>query len=111
MEKMPYSKAVGSIMYTMVCSRLNMAYAVNVVSRFMVNPEYLHLEALKWVLRYLRGSTRVGLYRAMADISRPIVGYMDSNFAGNLDTRKSLTGYVITLYGVVISGCCGFIHN
>lgn len=91
-------------MYLMVCSRPNLAYAVSVVSKFMANLGQEHLEALKWILRYVKGLTKIGLaYRAIKDISRPIISYDDLNFAGNLDTRKSLTSYVFALYGTAIS--------
>ena len=56
MQRVPYSSAVGSLMYSMVCNRPNLAYAVSMVSRFMANLGKQHWEVLKWVLRYLKGS-------------------------------------------------------
>ena len=61
MESTPYASGVGSIMYGMVCSRLDLAYAVSIVSRFMANLGIVHCQALKWVLRYLNGSLKGGL--------------------------------------------------
>ena len=58
---MRYSSFVGSLMYTMVCTRLDIAHAVGVVSRFMSNLEKEHWAAIKWILRYLRGTSRVSL--------------------------------------------------
>ena len=55
MQRVPYSSAVGSLMYSMVCSMPDLAYAVSIVSRFMANPKKQHWEVLKWVLRYLKG--------------------------------------------------------
>ena len=52
----PYSFVVGSLMYAIVCTRPNIAHAVGVVSRFMVNPGKDHWEVVKWIFRYLRGS-------------------------------------------------------
>ena len=52
-SRVPYANAVGSLMYAMVCTRPDLAYAVT-VSRFMSNLEKQHWEAVKWVLRYLR---------------------------------------------------------
>jgi hypothetical protein len=57
MSRVPYSSAVGSLMYAMVCTRLDIAHAVGVVSRYMNNPGKEHWEAVKWILRYLRGTT------------------------------------------------------
>ncbi|KAL0441988.1 UNVERIFIED_CONTAM: Retrovirus-related Pol polyprotein from transposon TNT 1-94 [Sesamum radiatum] len=57
MEKVPYSNAIGSVMYLMVCTRPDIAYAVSCLSRYMSNAGPPHWEALKWLLRYLSGST------------------------------------------------------
>ena len=57
MAMMPYASAVGSLMYAMICTRPDIAHAVGVVSRFMSNPGKLHWEAVKWVLRYLKGTS------------------------------------------------------
>jgi hypothetical protein len=57
MSRVPYSSAVGSLMYAMVCTRPDIAHAVGVVSRYMNNPGKEHWEAVKWILRYLRGTT------------------------------------------------------
>ena len=56
--KVPYSSAVGSLMYAMVCTRPDIAHAIGVVSRFLENSGKEHWEAVKWILRYLRGTTR-----------------------------------------------------
>lgn len=82
----------------------DLAYAVSVVSRFMANPGPCHWEALKWTLRYLRGAQDVGLmFKRQEDITHSLVGYVDADIAGNLDTRKSLSGYVFTLFGTAVS--------
>ena len=57
MSKVPYASAIGSLIYAMVCTRLDIAHAVGVVSRFMSRPGKQHLEAVKWILRYLKGSS------------------------------------------------------
>lgn len=61
MEKVPYANCVGSLMYLMVCTRLDLAYIVSVVSRYLSNPGKAHLEGVKWILRYLKGITNHGL--------------------------------------------------
>ena len=47
MSKMPYTSAIGTLMYAMVCTRPDIAHAVGVVSRFMSRPEKQHWEAVK----------------------------------------------------------------
>ena len=57
MALVPYASAVGSLMYAMVCTRPDIAHAMGVVSRYMVNPGKEHWGAVKWLLRYLRGTS------------------------------------------------------
>ena len=57
MSKVPYALAIDSLMYAMVCTRPDIAHAVGVVSRFMSRPGKQHWEAVKWILRYLKGSS------------------------------------------------------
>ena len=54
---MPYASVIGSLMYAMVCTRLDIAHVVGVVSKFMSRPGKQHWEAVKWILRYLKGSS------------------------------------------------------
>ncbi|RVW94339.1 Retrovirus-related Pol polyprotein from transposon TNT 1-94 [Vitis vinifera] len=49
---------VGSLMYAMVCTRPDIAHAVRVVSRFLSNPGKEHYAAVKWILKYLRGTSK-----------------------------------------------------
>jgi hypothetical protein len=56
MSRVLYSSAVGNLMYAMVCTRPDIAHAVGVVSMYMNNPGKEHWEAVKWMLRYLRGT-------------------------------------------------------
>ena len=56
-----YSSTVGSLMYAIVYTRPDIAHAVGVVSKFMVNPGKDHWEAVKWIFRYLRGSSKLCL--------------------------------------------------
>jgi hypothetical protein len=104
MTSVPYSSAVGSIMYAMVCTRPDISQAVSVVSRYMANPGKGHWQAVKWILRYLKGTMQFGLvYNGNANTGNCVVGYSDSDFAGNLDDRRSQTGYVFTLSRSAIS--------
>ncbi|CAM8990218.1 unnamed protein product [Rhodiola kirilowii] len=95
MQEVTYSCAVGSLMYAMVCTRPDLAHSLSVVSRFMANPGKEHWAAVKWILRYLRGSTGKGLEYGGAvqggadNESDMIIGYCDSDYAASIDTRKS----------------------
>ncbi|KAL6327382.1 hypothetical protein AAG906_019072 [Vitis piasezkii] len=61
MQKIPYASAIGSLMYAMVCTRPDIAHAVGVVSRFLSNPGKEHWAAVKWILRYLQGISKMSL--------------------------------------------------
>nr|XP_009787759.1 PREDICTED: uncharacterized protein LOC104235647 [Nicotiana sylvestris] len=103
MSKIPYASAVGSIMYAMVCTRPDIAQSVSVVSRYMSNPGKRHWEAVKWILRYLKGASGVGLTFRKSGTGISILGYVDSDYAGDLDRRRSTTGYIFTLVGSAVS--------
>jgi hypothetical protein len=101
MSRVPYSSAVGSLMYAMVCTRPDIAHAVGVVSRYMNNPGKEHWEVVKWILRYLRGTTTHALCFGGSDTF--LQGYVDSDMAGDKDSRRSTTGYVFTIGGTTVS--------
>ena len=61
MQGVPYQKAVGSLMYAMVATRADIAFAVSVVSQFMSKPSSMHWAAVKRILRYLKGTLDVKL--------------------------------------------------
>lgn len=105
MEKIPYANAVGSIMYAMICTRPDLAHSMSVLSRFMANPGREHWEALKWVFRYLKGTAKHGiLYEAIKDKHGDAVeGFVDSDYAANVDSRRSQLGFVFCLNGSAVS--------
>ncbi len=58
---------------------------------------------MKWILRYLTDTTDVGLTFDRAKMSDSVVAYVDSDFTGDLNKRRSLTGYLFTLSESTIS--------
>ncbi|GKE94248.1 retrovirus-related pol polyprotein from transposon TNT 1-94 [Tanacetum coccineum] len=86
MSKIPYANAVGSLMYLMVYTRLDIAYAVSVVSRYLRNLGKNHWEAVKWILKYLLGTANVGLvYGTNRDNHVDVTGFVDSDYAKDPD--------------------------
>jgi hypothetical protein len=67
----------------------------------MNNPGKEHWEAVKWILRYLRGTTTHALCFGGSDTF--LQGYVDSDMAGDKDSRRSTTGYVFTIGGTAVS--------
>jgi hypothetical protein len=101
MFRIPYANAVGSLKYAMVSTRLDISHAVGVVSRYMENLGKEHWEALKWVLQYMRGTSDYCI--TYNNVCESMCGYVDSDFAGDLDKRRSTSGYVFTLVGGAVS--------
>src|SRR5215216_7962304 len=96
MSRVPYSSAVGSLMYAMVCSRPDLSFAMSLVSRYMANLGKEHWKVVQWILRYLRGTSNACL--KFGRTGEGLSGYVDSDFASSdLDKRRSLTGYVFTI--------------
>ncbi|GJR24070.1 hypothetical protein Tco_0972597 [Tanacetum coccineum] len=104
MSRVLYPSAVGSLMYAMVCTRPDLAHAASVVSRYMHNPGKIHWEAVKCILRYLKGTSNIGLSFEKSRASpNGVLGYVDSDYAGDLDARKSLSSYIFSHCGSAIS--------
>ena len=101
MSRVPYANAVGCLMYAMACTRCDISHAIGVFSKYMSNLGKEHWNAVKWVLRYLRGTSDYCI--TFNRTSDSICGFVDSDFAGDLDKRRSTLGYVFTLAGGAIS--------
>lgn len=85
MQRVPYASGIDSLMYGMVCTRSDLAFTVSIISRFMSNPDRVHLEALKWTLRYIKGSSDIGLvFKSSKEEADKLIGYVDAYFAGSL---------------------------
>jgi hypothetical protein len=98
MQTIPYASLVGSLMYAQVCTRLDIAYAVGVLGRYLSDPGLNHWKAAKKVLRYLQGTKDFVLtYRHSSIVD--VVGYTDADYAGCVDDRKSTSGYVFMMAG------------
>lgn len=61
MKNIPYANAVRSIMYLMVCTRLDLAHDISILSRFMENSGETHWLAIKWMFKHLKGYFDLGL--------------------------------------------------
>lgn len=106
MSHVLYASAVSNLMYAMVCTRLDIAHAVGVLSRYMSKPGKEHWKKVKRVLRYLHGTTNYGLCyqgRPGLDIVVDLHDFVDADWAGDIDHRISTSGYVFNLFGGAIN--------
>jgi hypothetical protein len=103
MAGVPYRECVGALQYLAVLTRPDIVYAVNQASRFLANPGKKHWEAVKRILRYLRGTVDDGLEYKRSASATLVDGYSDSDWAGDSDDRRSCSGHVFRVYGGIVS--------
>ena len=102
--KTNYQSMLGSIMYIMLQTRPDIAYAISKLSQFSSNPTEQHLQALKRVLRYLKGTKGLGL-TYQKDEKGELVGWTDSSWACDINDSRSTSGYLLQLNGAAVSWC------
>ena len=101
MSRVPHSSAMGSLMYAMVCSRPYLSSAISAINMYMAKRGKEHWKAIQWIMRYLRGSSSVCLQ--FGRTRDGVTGCVDSDYARDLNKRRSLTRYVFTIGGCAIS--------
>ena len=99
-----YRSIVGSLMYLATATRPDIAHAVTQLSKHMMSPSHKHMRLAKHVLRYLKGHAHALTYTKQATFE--LVGYVDADWAGDVVTRKSTTGFVFTLGNSAIMWKC-----
>jgi len=90
-----YASIVGGLMFAACVTRPDIMCAAGQLSQFLAKPSFKHMHAAKCVLRYLQGTLTYGI------IYRPppmgLTGYSDADWADDINTRRSTTGYVVML--------------
>ena len=100
-ERYGYCELVGALLYLSVCTRPDIAQAVGALARYMAKPTMEHWNAAKAVLRYVAGTTQYGINFGHNELS--LQGYCGADYATDIDSRRSTTGYVFIMYGGAIS--------
>ena len=101
MEKVPYAQVAGNLMNAMTSTRPDICHAVGLVSRYEPNHGRTHWQAVKRIFRYPQGTKGMKLCFGISDLE--IIGYTDANFVGDVDDKKSISGYVFLFGGIVVS--------
>jgi hypothetical protein len=96
-----YRALVGSLLYIANCTRPDIAFSVGMLCRFMSKPGTEHYKAAISVVKYLSGTTSVGLTYTKG--AHSLLGYCDSDLGGDLGVRKSTSGYAFLLGGACVS--------
>ena len=93
MKGVPYASAIGSIMYAMLCTRLDVCLAISLAGRSQSNPGVDHWTAVKNILKYLKRTK--DMFLVYGDDKELVVnGYVDASFDTDLDDSKSQTRYI-----------------
>jgi hypothetical protein len=104
MANVPYSSAVGALMYAALATRPDIAHAVTALCQFMAEPTITHWLAAKRVLRYLHGTRQHQLvYGWNGGRPQPLYGYSDSDWGNDVNDRRSFTGWVFLLHDGAVS--------
>jgi hypothetical protein len=103
MSNVPYRECVGALNYLVTCTRPDLAFSVGAVSAFLSNPGRQHWQAVKNIVRYIKGTINSGITYGKYTHDNTIYGYVDSDFARDVDSRKSISGYSFQLNGGSIS--------
>lgn len=103
-EKERYQEMTGSLMFSMVETRPDIVFATSIASRFAKNLGHQHTEAVKTILRYLKGSRERGItYGGQNKLL--VEEYSDSDWAGDKESRKSTSSFIFILNGGPVSWC------
>jgi hypothetical protein len=85
---------VDSLMYAMICTRLDIAHTINVVSHFISNSDKVHWNVIKWILQYLKGKANHYICFGGTNNSA-LEAYTDADLADDIDSRKSTSSYLV----------------
>ncbi|CAL8133406.1 unnamed protein product [Prunus armeniaca] len=89
-----------------IATRLDIMHVVSLISRYMECPTRLHLLAAKRILRYLKGTSDFGILYKMGT-KGGLIGFSESDYAGDLDDRRSTSRHVFTIGSATVN--CDFI--
>jgi hypothetical protein len=96
-----YAETVGMLLYLTTCTRPDMAFAVDLLARFISKPREEHWVRVTRVLHYLKQTAECGIVYGLDDA--PLEGYADSDYAVDPDKRRSTGGYMFVMAGGAIS--------
>ncbi|XP_033225907.1 secreted RxLR effector protein 161-like [Belonocnema kinseyi] len=96
-KNVPFREAVGSLIFLATVSRPDIAYSVNVVSRYLNKHDDSHWQAVKLIYKYLVGTVGLGTEYRSGGSESQLIGFTDADYVSDRDTRRSVTGYAFNL--------------
>ena len=100
--KVPYLSAIGALIYLVNCTRPDIAFSVNLLARYSSEPTLRHWNGVKHLLRYLRGTSDMGLFYSKVP-KLELLGYTDAEYLSDPHKARSQSGYVFTCGNTAIS--------
>ena len=97
-----FGSTIGSLRY-LTHTRLDLLYLVGLLSRYMETPTSDHLSYAKRILRYVTGTLDFGLMYLKCQMQDALIGYNDSDFAGDIDDRKSTSRHVFFMGSSIVN--------
>ena len=98
-----YQQMLGCLMYAMVCTRPDLAYSVGALAQHSAAPGPEHISAIKHVFRYLTATRNAVLVYDGSVRKHKLVGYSDSDWAGDPINRRFIAGYTFIIGTTAIS--------
>ena len=89
--------AIGCLTYAATATRPDISSAVGILSKFMSRPSREHWQGVKRILRYIKGTVDYGLLFTTIDAHPILSGYSDADWGGDIETRRSTSGYVFQI--------------
>lgn len=99
----PVKELIGCLMYLMLGSRPDLSFAVNFFSRFQDKNSDDVWTHMKRLLRYLKGTINMKLEYKRKPGGNPLTCYVDSDWAGDMTDRKSISGFVVKVFGNTVA--------
>ena len=99
-----YQKLMGCLEYAAIATRPDITFSVHRLAQFASNPDTIHYNAAKRILRYLKGTSKFSLvFKGNQEEKFELFGYSDADWAGSTEDRKSISGYCFYLNHSLIS--------
>ena len=90
----PYRSIVGGLLYVSVCTRMDIGFALSILTQNLANPKPTHFQMAKRVLFYLVGTKSFGLVLGGEKLTT-LIAFSDASFANDKLDRRSMGGYVV----------------
>ena len=101
MKGVPYYKTLSSLIQLQVATHPDLSYIVNLLSCFAHNPGQAHWNVLKHALSYIKGTLDYGI-TYFHDSSLHPFGYVDSDYARDINEQKSMEGHMFFVGGRLV---------